>query len=111
MIMAKAVEQGNKCTHAQQQFLLKELASCSRYQIRKTKQPPVPAVVIAARKKIAAAKTVVDAYEKKRVEATTRQEVAYDELVRQARDRIYFGSADEARAAVQALQRWMKDPR
>lgn len=106
--MAKAIKQKideAKMTHAQQQFLLKELRNFSYYKV------PVPTVpkskkVLAAEKQIKRLERVVNSHATTRRRVSDRMRKKYDALKGAAQRAVYFGTPDKALAAVDRLRRF-----
>ena len=95
----------SKMTHAQQKFLLDELTKMSWYKIKGPTRA-VPKKVAHAERAILRLRRVRDAHHKKELSRRARLQKQYDRLVQAAHKQIYFGTPQQAQAAIDAVARW-----
>jgi hypothetical protein len=94
-------------THAQRQYLLKEMRSVGWYNINVPKLP-VPAAVRAAEKRIKRDSRVVKKHASAQRRLSNKLRRQYNKLQSDARQAIYFGTPEKALAAVHKLLKFCR---
>lgn len=95
----------NKLTYPQQKFLLNALKEYSWYTVVFPKRKK-PDAVVRAQAIIKTQQRKVNAYNVTENRRQTKARRQHDKLIKEAREKVYFGTPQEAQNAVAMVTRW-----